>query len=150
MFRLLFLLFLIIPAVEIALFIQIGGVIGVALTLLLVAFTAILGIILLRMQGLITLARIQEHLSRGKIPAVPLIEGAILLVAGAFLLTPGFFTDTVGFAALVPPIREHVATWLLSYLHVVTIDGGRPRNDRHAKSGSGDHYTIEGEYQRKD
>ena len=69
MFRLLFLLFLIVPAIEIALFIEIGGVIGVIPTLLLIVVTAALGVVLLRVQGIRTLIRVQESLHRGEIPA---------------------------------------------------------------------------------
>ena len=149
MFRLLFLLFLIVPAIEIALFIQIGGVIGVFSTLLLILVTAILGVVLLRMQGLITLVRVQESLDRGEIPAIEMIEGILLLLCGAFLLTPGFFTDTIGFAVLVPAVRRSLALWLLSHFNIITHIGGGPRGPD-VYSDSQGHRTIEGEFHRKD
>ena len=150
MFRLLFLLFLIIPAIEIALFIQIGGVIGVIPTLLLILITAIVGVTLLRLQGLITLVRVQESLNRGEIPAVEMLEGLMLLLSGAFLLTPGFFTDAVGFAVLMPAVRRSVAIWLLSHLNIMTFGGGRPPGGSSGYTDSKGHRTIEGEYERKD
>lgn len=150
MFRLLFLLFLIIPAIEIALFIQIGGVIGVIPTLLLILITAIVGVTLLRLQGLITLVRVQESMNRGEIPAVELLEGLMLLLSGAFLLTPGFFTDAVGFAVLMPAVRRSVAIWLLSHLNIMTFGGGRPPGGSNGYTDSEGHRTIEGEYERKD
>ena len=150
MFRLLFLLFLIIPAIEIALFIQIGGVIGVIPTLLLILITAIVGVALLRLQGLATLVRVQESLNRGEIPAVEMLEGLMLLLSGAFLLTPGFFTDAVGFAALMPAVRRSVAIWLLSHLNIMTFGGGRPPGGPDVHTDSQGHRTIEGEFQKKD
>jgi len=150
MFRLLFLLFLIIPAIEIALFIHIGGAIGVIATLLLILVTAILGVILLRLQGLITLARVQESLNRGEVPAVELIEGLMLLLSGALLLTPGFFTDVVGFAVLIPGVRRGVAIGLLSHLNIITAVGGKPPSGPNVYTDSEGHRTIEGEYKRKD
>ena len=154
MFRLLFLLFLIVPALEIALFIQIGGVIGVVWTLLLIVVTAVLGVILLRIQGIVTLLRVQDSLNRGEIPAIELLEGLLLLISGAFLLTPGFFTDTVGFCMLVPAVRTSAALWLLQHVNIIT-----PGGDFHPPGGAGPgnvhtdsrgHHTIEGEFQRKD
>lgn len=149
MFRLLFLLFLIVPAIEIALFIQVGGIIGVIPTLLLIVITAVAGAALLRVQGLTTMVRVQETLRRGEIPAVELIEGVMLLVSGAFLLTPGFFTDMAGFLVLLPAIRRSVATRLLhTGITRVASSSHPPGADTYADS-HGPH-IIEGEYQRKD
>lgn len=148
MFRLLLLLFLIIPAIEIALFIQVGGVIGVLATLLLIVTTAVLGAALLRMQGLHTLARVQQVTRRGEVPAVELVEGLMLLISGALLLTPGFFTDTIGFAVLLPAVRRSIAIWVLTHGGILTTVGMRAGPGGYGDQGS--HRTIEGEYQRKD
>jgi len=113
LFRILFILFLTIPLIEIYLFIQVGEVIGGFATIFLIVFTAVLGVWLLRWQGLITLNRLQTTMAQGELPAVPLIEGMMLLVAGALLLTPGFFTDTIGFILLVPGLRQRLAQALL-------------------------------------
>ena len=125
MFRLLLAGFICIPIIEIYLLIHIGGFIGAIPTIGLVLLTAVIGVYLLRQQGLATLGTIQSSLDRHELPAVPLVEGLILLVAGAFLLTPGFFTDSVGFLCLVPRIRQALAAQLLRYfvLHHVTEDG---------------------------
>lgn len=150
MFRILFLLFLIVPAIEIALFIEIGGVIGVPWTLLLIVVTAALGVVLLRIQGLMTLMRVQDSLNQGRLPALEMIEGMMLLVSGAFLLTPGFFTDALGFAVLTPAIRRWAARWLLSHVHL--ISGGRvvyPDKPKVHREPDG-HHTIEGEFRRED
>lgn len=113
---LLLLAFILIPLLEIGLFIEIGGAIGALPTIALVIITAVLGVALLRLQGLITLARIREKLSRDEIPAVDMVEGLMLLVAAVLLLTPGFFTDAVGFLCLVPALRRPLAIRLLHYL----------------------------------
>jgi UPF0716 protein FxsA len=106
MFRSLFLLFLLIPLIEIYFLIQVGEVIGAGWTIFLVVATAVIGAGLLRMQGLSTLQRAQASMAQGQLPATAMFEGVALLLSGALLLTPGFFTDTIGFALLVPPIRQ--------------------------------------------
>ncbi len=104
----LFLAFLAVPLIEIALFIQIGGVIGLWPTLGVVVLTAVLGSWLVRAQGLQTLARLRRSFEALDDPSEPLAHGAMILFAGALLLTPGFFTDAVGFALLVPGVRQAV------------------------------------------
>lgn len=102
---LLFAIFVAVPIVEIALFIQVGGWIGLWPTLAIVVLTAIAGTWLLRQQGLAALARLQGALNRLSDPSQPLAEGAMILFAGALLLTPGFFTDACGLALMVPGLR---------------------------------------------
>src|SRR6056297_2324719 len=104
----LFIAFLSVPLIEIALFIQVGGFIGLWPTLAIVVLTAILGTLLVRAQGLQALADIQNALSQTKNPTEPLAHGAMILFSGALLLTPGFFTDAVGFALLIPAVRARV------------------------------------------
>lgn len=104
----LFLLFLIVPLIEIALFILVGDIIGLGWTLFIVVLTAILGTILVRSQGLAVLTRLQGSLNQFDDPTEPLVHGAMILFSGALLLTPGFFTDAVGFALLVPGIRSAI------------------------------------------
>ncbi|HEB63460.1 MAG TPA: membrane protein FxsA [Gammaproteobacteria bacterium] len=106
--KVLFLLFLIIPIIEIYLLIQVGSVIGAFYTILLIILTAIAGAFLLRIQGLATLRRVQEAVAMGKVPAMELLEGLMLLVGGALLLTPGFFTDALGFICLIPTLRQGI------------------------------------------
>lgn len=103
----LFALFLSVPLIEIALFIQVGGLIGLWPTLLIVVITAILGTFLVRSQGAAELSRLRQSLDRLEDPTGPLVHGAMILFSGALLLTPGFFTDAVGFALLIPGVR----TW---------------------------------------
>lgn len=102
----LFLAFLIVPLIEIGLFIQVGGVIGLWPTLAIVVATALAGSMLMRAQGAGAILRVQEAMARGEDPGRILVHGALILFAGALLLTPGFFTDAVGLALLVPALRE--------------------------------------------
>lgn len=141
--RFLFLLFLLVPLVEIYLLVKVGQVIGAASTIALVVLTAVLGAILLRWQGLSTLNRVRGALARGELPALPLLEGLCLLLAGALLLTPGFFTDAIGFALFVPPLRRAVGKWLVGSLLVPQRPGG-PGPQRSGPR------AIEGEVTRRD
>ncbi|HIC47481.1 MAG TPA: FxsA family protein [Methylophaga aminisulfidivorans] len=108
MFRILLLIFLIIPIVEIYVLIQVGDVIGALPTIFMVVATAVLGAFLLRLQGFQTLQRAQSSMASGQIPATEMLEGVCLVIAGAMLLTPGFVTDTFGFLLLVPAVRQSV------------------------------------------
>ena len=104
-----FLLLVGVPILEIALFIQVGGWLGLLPTILIVILTALAGTILLRTQGLSTMASLRGSLAEGRNPMDPIAHGAIILIAGVLLLTPGFFTDAVGFTFLIPAVRR----WLI-------------------------------------
>ncbi|GLQ35534.1 membrane protein FxsA [Amylibacter marinus] len=101
----LFIIFVAIPIIEIGLFIQVGGAIGLWPTLATVIITAFVGTQLLRAQGIAALGRLQQSVGQGQNPMGPIAHGALILVAGVVLLTPGFFTDAVGLALLIPPVR---------------------------------------------
>ncbi|ATG48389.1 exlusion protein FxsA [Celeribacter ethanolicus] len=104
----LFALFVAVPIIEIALFIQVGGLIGLWPTLLIVVVTAILGTALVRQQGALAMSQLRQSFAELNDPAEPLAHGAMILLSGALLLTPGFFTDTVGFLLLIPAFRTFV------------------------------------------
>ncbi len=109
---LLLIAFIAVPVIEIAVFIEVGGLLGLWPTIAIVILTAIIGSALLRQQGISILFRIQENLQANKLPVRELFDGVCLVLAGAFLLTPGFVTDSVGFALFVPPIRQAIAGWI--------------------------------------
>lgn len=100
-----FLALLLIPLVEIALFIVVGGWLTLWPTLGLVVLTAVVGTALVRHQGLATLRELQRSMAGLANPATPLAHGAMILLAGVLLITPGFFTDTLGFLLLIPRLR---------------------------------------------
>jgi UPF0716 protein FxsA len=93
--------------------IQVGGIIGALPTVGLVVLTAVVGVWLLRMEGLATLTRVQDKLNRGEIPETELLEGIMLIFGGALLLTPGFFTDFIGFVCLLPGLRRPLAARII-------------------------------------
>jgi UPF0716 protein FxsA len=120
----LFVAFLMVPIVEIALFIQVGGAIGLWPTLAIVVLTAVLGTWLVRTQGRMALGQLQSSFSNLGDPTEPLAHGAMILVAGALLLTPGFFTDAIGFALLVPAVRMAVLRYVRSKVKVTEFKMG--------------------------
>jgi len=105
----LFALFVIIPILEIATFIQVGSVVGLPLTLFGILLTAIIGAVLVRQQGFKAINDARENINQQKSPVEQVIHGAFILIAGLLLLTPGFLTDTIGFLFLVPPLRLAIA-----------------------------------------
>ncbi|OQK16137.1 exlusion protein FxsA [Methyloprofundus sedimenti] len=142
--QLVFLAFLIVPFIEIYLLLQIGGIVGVFPTIILVVSTAIIGAGLLRHQGIATWQRFQENIQRGEVPAYEMVEGPILLVGGALLLTPGFFTDVIGFACLIPSVRRRIAQYIIEKR---LIQAGVVPGQQKSKAEPG---VIEGEFKRDD
>ena len=100
--------FIAVPIIEIALFIQIGGFLGLFPTLAIVVLTAIAGTYLVRTQGLSILSQLQSRFREMNDPSEPLVHGAMILFSGALLLTPGFFTDFIGFLLLIPNVRAAI------------------------------------------
>jgi UPF0716 protein FxsA len=138
--------FIAVPLVEIALFIQIGGAIGLWPTLLIVVLTAILGTVLVRQQGSLALRQLRERLDRLDDPTEELAHGAMILFSGALLLTPGFFTDAVGFALLIPAVRVAAFRAIRSRIRVQTMSTrGQRSGARHQDDG-----VIEGDYEEID
>lgn len=120
----LFLLFLIVPLIEIGLFIQVGGAIGLWPTLGIVVLTAILGTFLLRSQGLAVLSQLQQRMNELSDPTEPLAHGAMVLFSGALLLTPGFFTDAVGLSFMIPGVRSAVYRYVRDRVKVQSFSYG--------------------------
>ncbi|MFY9209789.1 MAG: FxsA family protein [Aestuariivita sp.] len=138
----LFLAFLLVPLIEIALFIQIGGAIGLWPTLAIVILTAVLGTWLVRTQGLMAMGQLRGSFAELRDPSEPLAHGAMILIAGALLLTPGFFTDAIGFLLLTPPVRIAVYNYVRARVTVRQFDMGPNPGQRPAR---GD--IIEGEFE---
>ncbi len=143
-----FLLLVAVPIVEIALFIQVGGWLGLWPTIGIVILTAAIGTMLLRAQGLAALGELQRRLAAGEDPSATLAHGAMILVAGVLLLTPGFFTDGVGFALLTPPVRAaairlaiRFARSRMTQVHMGIHTGAAGRRGPVAPG------TVDGEYQ---
>jgi len=136
------LLFLVLPIAEIFVLIKVGQWIGALPTVFLVVFGAVLGALLIRHQGFMTLTRVRASMERGEVPAEAMLEGAVLFASGILLLVPGFLTDLAGLVALLPPVRRALVR---SFLRGPSQPpgpggGGEPRGP----------YTIDGEFRRDD
>ncbi len=112
MFARLFLLFTVIPLIELYLLIEVGSVIGGLYTILLVLGTGALGAFLAKLEGLRTLGQIQRNLNQGIVPAEEMLDGVIIMAAGLLLITPGILTDAFGFLMLIPATRNVFKRWL--------------------------------------
>jgi len=116
LFLRLFLLFTVVPAIELYLIIKVGSVIGALNTIFIIIFTGILGAYYAREQGFRVVSNIQRKMQQGAVPGDDLVNGAMLLVGGAFLITPGFLTDFAGFSLSFPPTREAIKVGVKRYL----------------------------------
>lgn len=112
----LLLLFIIVPIIEIILFIQIGDQIGLGWTILSVIATAFIGTTIVRKQGLAAWNKAQSNMQHSQLPMEEVFTGLCLLVAGALLLTPGFLTDAIGFTLLVPTFRKSLGQTLWGWI----------------------------------
>lgn len=162
--KFLFLLFIIVPIIEITVLINVGEAIGAWNTVGLVLLSAFIGVNMLRYQGLSTLARAQQRANQGEIPGQEMVEGIVLAVGGALLVTPGFVTDVIGFSCLIPFTRQAFARSLMSRFTVIAsqqqhfsqaqyyeADPFQQQANPHGSSlqkGVGD--VIEGEFERKE
>ena len=138
-------LFLLVPVAEIAVFVQVGSRIGAGMTVLLVVASAVVGVWLVRRQGLATATRVQAMVARGESPALGMLEGLALLAAGVLLIIPGFLTDIVAFVLLIPPLRRGI---IRLYLRHMGLEGGvvrqPPGTDKPGRS------PLEGKSRRVD
>ncbi|MCW8333924.1 membrane protein FxsA [Vibrio sp. SCSIO 43135] len=162
MFPILLLLFIFVPIIEIGLFIQVGGFLGLWPTIGLVLITAFVGASLVRSQGIQTLMSVQNRLNQGELPAQQIFEGVMLAVAGVLLLTPGFMTDALGMLVLLPAPRAVIAKYLMSKMVVKNVSGGFAGGQfgqspfeqdpfhRDPFNSNQDGNTFEGEFERKE
>ena len=104
-----FLIFIIIPILEITIFITVGSNIGVLNTIAIILITALVGIFLVRRRGLSLLFNARQNMSGGMMPTEEIKGGIFLLISGLLLITPGFFTDFVGFAVFLKPVQDFIA-----------------------------------------
>ena len=111
----LFLLFTIVPLVELTILIRIGQATVWWVPIALVIFTGIAGAALARWQGFQVLERIQDDLRANRMPTDALVDGFLILLAGILLVTPGVLTDVAGCALLIPPIRALVKRGFLAW-----------------------------------
>jgi len=145
----LFLIFVAVPICEMLLLFEVADHIGGLQTVGLVMLTAVIGIQVLKQQGLSTITRAQQRLDSGELPAQEIMEGLFLAVGGAFLLAPGFITDTVGFLCLIGPTRRTMVRWLIRSGKITVFTAGRGSHfsyTRHSSTQNTDDGVYEGEY----
>ncbi|MGF1757495.1 membrane protein FxsA [Photobacterium sagamiensis] len=143
MFPVLLFLFIVVPIVEIALFVQLGGFLGLWPTIALVLITAVVGASLVRSQGIATLMAVQTKLQQGELPAQQIVEGVMLAVSGVLLLTPGFMTDALGMFVLLPAPRAMLAQQIMSRVKVKGMASGSGFS---AGFGGGQGFTGQGPF----
>lgn len=150
--RAFFLLFIIMPIIEMWLLIEVGGVIGAMPTIGLVLLTATIGFALLRRQGFETLSRGHWKMQQGQLPAQEMAEGLMLAVSGALLLTPGFVTDAIGFAGLTPAFRRWMFAKLGSRVQVFGHyrESGTVYEHRDSGSQTEQGRTLDGSFRREE
>lgn len=143
---------ILIPLVEITVFIVVGERIGVLATILAIVATATGGILLVRLQGFSTLRRAHEAMQRNEAPVAEAVDGALLALAGLLLIVPGFVTDLIGFLLLVPPIRRLLAARFLArgLARGVRMYGGVPPGGGPGGRRGGSGPVIEGEFEEVD
>lgn len=130
--------------IEISIFIQVAHVLGVLMTLILVIFTSVIGMSLVRNQGFKNFLLMQQKMAAGESPAAEMIKSVSLIIAGLLLVLPGFFTDFLGLLLLLPPVQKHLTMKLLPHLRFSRMPGGG------FSAGTGGGETFDGEFQRKD
>ena len=140
-------LLLLLPVAEIAVFVQVGSRIGAGMTVLLVLASAVVGVGLVRRQGLATAARVQAMVARGESPALGMLEGMALLAAGVLLVIPGFLTDIAAFALLIPPLRRGI---IRLYLRRMRLDVSVTRPPPGGPAEAPDRTPLEGKSRRVD
>lgn len=140
------LLLIAVPAMEIAVFIQAGEIIGLWPTLAIIILTAFAGAALLRRQGLATLQRAQDSINAGRPPVAELFDGLCLFVAGLLLLTPGFITDTIGLLLFAPPLRAFIMGGLVRRISASMVAGGAGFTAREDYRDDRGATVIDGEY----
>ena len=114
------LIFIFVPIIEISIFISIGSRIGLLNTVSIILLTAIIGIFLVRRQGLSLLFNAQNNMREGIFPSQEIKGAVFLLISGLLLITPGFFTDIVGFLIFIPQVQNTVSKAAYNYFQSKT------------------------------
>ncbi|WP_285163423.1 FxsA family protein [Shewanella goraebulensis] len=160
MLLVLFLVFILVPAIELSVLISVGDVFGPLNTVALVFLTAIVGVSLVRSQGLSTLMSVQSKLERGEAPGKEIVEGMMLAAAGLLLLFPGFVTDFIGLLLLTPFTRSPIASYIFKRMQMRVVAGGGFKGGFQGQAGQSpfgnqgpfggqDGNTFDGDFERK-
>lgn len=132
--------FLVIPIIELYLFVQVSSAVGFGSALFWIVAVSVIGAWLVRREGMGALRRANAKVSQGEVPTDELINGILIVFAGALMLTPGFLTDAVGLLLLLPPTRALLRVSLRSRFNAgpIVVGGfGRPGNVGFGSGGFG-------------
>ena len=149
------LFFIFVPFAEMLLLFEVADKVGGLSTLMLVVLTAVIGVQILKQQGISTLLRANQRLRSDELPAGEIVEGMLLAGAGAMLLTPGFLTDSIGFAFLLGPLRQRIAAKIIHSGAIKAFGRDKPTGFSYWSSSSstdkpGFDNIYEGEYVKED
>ncbi|MBI2235890.1 MAG: FxsA family protein [Magnetospirillum sp.] len=114
------------PVIEITLFVQSATTFGVLPTIAAAILAGMVGMAVLRRQGLATALAVRAQLDHGELPLAEAFDGLCLAVAGGLLLLPGFFSDVLALLLLLPPVRALLRRWLAARVNVATPQNGGP------------------------
>lgn len=138
---------ILLPIAELYVIVQVAIRIGVLNTLGLLILVSMIGVWLVKREGLGLLRRLQNQLAEGQLPGRELVDGFLLLFAGALLAVPGFITDVAGLLLLLPPVRFMVRTMLSRRFEAQVISGvggfGRRARDGLGGSSRSQYYVID-------
>ncbi|RME86494.1 MAG: FxsA family protein [Planctomycetota bacterium] len=112
MFIKLFLLFTLLPFIELALLIKLGQTIGLWPTIWIQVGSGLLGAALVKLQGFLVWKNVKNAVLEGRMPTDELLDALVYLLAAVVLITPGLITDSFGILLLIPPIRKRVRQWV--------------------------------------
>jgi len=138
------LLLIAVPITEIYFLIVVGKTIGALPTLAWVFLSAVLGMLILRIQGMTRLAKLKAALAAGEPPTRTLLEGMVVVIGAVLLLLPGFITDALSLVCLLPPLRSRLVRWLERWLLKNAVQARRPNPSAAPKS------VLEGEFRREE
>ncbi|WP_218354163.1 FxsA family protein [Alteromonas lipotrueiana] len=156
--RILFLLFAILPIIEIAILVKVGGIIGGWNTIALVIITAFIGAYMVRREGLQTLQKAQAKMQQNELPGSEMVQGLMLVVAGVLLVTPGFMTDIIGMLFVFPGSRHFIAGHISKHMKTRVVAGAgfggrgpfeQPQSPFSQKTDDKDGDVYEGQYTDK-
>ena len=127
---------ILIPLIEIYLFIEIGGQIGAGYTILFILLTAVIGLYFAKLEGINTIRSGMNQLTNNQMPIYEMISGAALAFAAVLLIIPGFATDIIGFLLIIPFTRNLLFKFITKKYEKTKV--------------SSEDGLIEGEYEDKD
>ena len=149
MFLYLLIIFIILPIIEISIFIQVGGFVGTFNTILIIFLTAAVGVYFVRQQGFRTFQKIGVELQNQQIPVQGMFDGLVILIAGILLVTPGFLTDIIGFLGLVPQTRVFLLTVVKNFFFQRYSNAQKQYKKDINETIDGDFIEIEEDHEEK-